>query len=127
MRASSHEGSRRTPTASPTSSASRSLPDVPQKSHRYQLFVNKPEKTSKFGVKMCSEEVERGKWRTWIEWCKPGGLMDQAGARVNDRIISINNTAVCGCSFAQLLFEKAEPGQSIVVVEREDAPILQSL
>ena len=66
-------------------SSTRAAPPVLAAGDAIQLFVNKKSRDEKAGVKMKSVDG-----KLWIEEVIPGGLMEQAGAKVNDRIQFIN-------------------------------------
>ena len=93
-------------------SSTRAAPPVLAAGDAIQLFVNKKSRDEKAGVKMKSVDG-----KLWIEEVIPGGLMEQAGARVNDRIQFINGHPAKRAPAAAALFDESL-GEFTVDVER---------
>ena len=90
-----------------------------------RLRINKTSCDEKVGVRFVTHHDSEA--MTWIKALTPGGLMELAGARVNDRLLKINGVPIASHETVTTLFAEAV-GEFIVDVERvageEDAVIV---
>ena len=80
-----------------------------------RLRINKTSCDEKVGVRFVTHHDSEA--TTWIKGLTPGGLMELAGARVNDRLLKINGVPIASHETVTTLFAEAV-GEFIVDVER---------